>query len=78
MGDAIYSGFDREKTRDWSGLLVGWMRGVLPTPEISPTCVKQGHRWSEPLLLEWRPTPVRVYGCVRCAKRGLLVLKDDQ
>lgn len=67
-----YSGFDRAACRDWSGSIACYMRKVLPPPMISPTCAKKGHDWSEPIV--WFPG-APVYGCKRCAKRGLLVLE---
>jgi hypothetical protein len=59
---------------DW---VIRWMRPLLPEATISPTCAKQGHKWSEPLTIDWsKDGTVNVFGCVRCAKRGLIVLTD--
>lgn len=79
--DNTYSGFDRDKCRDFTGSVVEAARRYLPQPEISPTCKRKGHDWTavhdffprEHFPKAWSETR----GCKRCARRGLIVLRTD-
>jgi len=76
-----YSGFDRKACRDYTGMTLQGIQNALPAPVPSPTCVKRGHDWLEvPSGFRQEHFPkgwTRLFGCKRCAKRGLVVLKTD-
>lgn len=73
--ESMYSGFDRDKTRDATGWVVEDARRRLPQPEVNHYCRRHGHKWGEP----WSPIhpSAEVRGCIRCAKRGLIVLETS-
>lgn len=67
-----YSGFDEVYgTTRW---VMDAFRGLLPEPIIDPVCKKKGHRWSKPLHPLAKET--EVVGCIRCARRGLVVFES--
>jgi hypothetical protein len=67
-----FSGFDQ--TYGSTQWVLNAFRKLLPGPTIDPTCKRKGHRWSEPM----RPLALEteVVGCIRCARRGLVVLES--
>ena len=72
-----YSALDlKDEAGGWLAHVVREMVDKLPPPVISPTCRKQGHKWGDPW--EWgEDSAIHVRGCVRCARRGMVVVLTD-
>ena len=67
-----YSGFDQ--TYGYTQWVLDAFRSFLPEPTIDPKCKRDGHRWSEPMHPMCAET--ETVGCIRCARRGLVVLES--